>query len=518
MNVLTSKCFKFYFLLAFVLYSSATLYAQKGNEELGKKPNILVIVSDQLNWDYISAAGNQYVNTPNIDRLCEYGVRFDRAYVMNPVCIPSRISMFTGKRPSQFGVHVPKGINIQRNDMVTYVREKKIASLFQQQGYETYYGGKTHFGTRGYEFTPEDMGFEVYADKYEYRAEDGVSQALATLNDHKINHSKQPFLMVASLMNPHDICYAHIRDNRFDMEKILSRTKGGGWKKKLQESVLGNLKIPEGKVGAGTFEPIDHYIRNAPPLPGNYLPQKDEPSVISGVGEPEGKGMAAAFGRYRDDYDETDWLLHRYAYCKFVEDFDLHLGKLLDGLEASGLAKETYIILTSDHGESLGSHQMAGKGLLYDEVCHVPFIVSHPSFTQGRVDSVNIVSNGLDLLPSLYELAGLKADPTLEGVSIIPLLKQPKLRLKRTAIPVEFSTGLGMITENFYYGIYVKGNSNNEQLYDIRKRPLQMVNDAIDPIYKDALKRHRKEFNKVHQETLNFYGNLKGFTKYLEKK
>lgn len=491
-------------------------YGQKGNKssEQHKRPNILLVISDQLNWDYISAMGNPYVNTPNIDRLLKGGVRFDRAYVVNPACLPSRVSMFTGGRPTKFGVHVPKGIEVQRTDMVAYAKEKKIAHQLQEQGYKTYYGGKTHFGPRGYNFTPEDMGFEVYAGEYEYREIDCVPAAIGTLKKHASNYPQAPFFMVTSLMNPHDICYAHIQNNRFDMDKILARTKGEGWKAKLRTSVLENLRIPTGHPGAGSYEPIDYYVQKAPPLPDNYMPQTDEPSIISGIGEE--KGMASAFGRYRGQYDDIDWLLHRYAYCQFVQDFDKALGTLLDGLEESGMDKDTYIIFTSDHGESLGSHQMAGKGLFYDEVFHVPFVVSHHSIEGGRVDSINLVSNGLDIIPSVFDLAGVEKDPELEGKSVVPLLHQAGVRLDRNAITAEFSTGLGIITNDFYYGIYYNGNTNNEQLYDIRKRPLQMVNDALDPAYEEQLKQHRNQFNKVHHETLEYFGKPEGFMKYLK--
>ncbi|NGF55920.1 sulfatase-like hydrolase/transferase [Parapedobacter sp. SGR-10] len=479
-----------------------------------EKPNILLIISDQLNWDYMSAMGNPYVRTPNIDRLLNAGIRFDKAYTVNPACLPSRVSMFTGGRPSKFGVHVPKGIDIQRTDMVAYAKEKKIAHKIQEQGYKTYYGGKTHFGPRGYKFTPEDMGFEVYAGEYEYRGMDCVPQAINTLQRHRSNYPHHPFFMVTSLMNPHDICYAHIQNNGFDMEKILQRTKGEGWKAKLRTSVLETLKIPIGHPGAGGYEPVDYYLRQAPPLPDNYLPQTDEPSVISGIGEE--KGMAPAFGRYRGQYSDTEWLLHRYAYCRFVEEFDKELGLLLDGLEASGMAENTCIIFTSDHGESLGSHQMAGKGLFFDEVCHVPFVVIHPDLEGGRIDSVNLISNGLDIIPTIFELAGVDKDPGLEGQSIVPLLYRTNARMDRKAVPIEFSTGLGIVTNDFYYGIYYNGKDNNEQLYDMRKRPLQMVNDALDPSYTEHLKQHRKQFKETHHKTLVHYGQPDGFVKWID--
>jgi arylsulfatase A-like enzyme len=490
------------------------VFEARATDSDGRKPNILWIISDQLNWDYLSYTGNRYVHTPNMDRLCKEGIRFNRAYAINPVCLPSRVGMITGNRPSRFGVHVPKGITVERTDMVAYAREKNLAGKFQQEGYKTYYGGKTHFGSRGYEFFPQDIGFDVYANQFEYRGVDCVPKAIATLNAHAANHASQPFFMVASLMNPHDICYAHIRDNRYDIEKIADRTKGTGWKALLRESVLENLKIPPGEAGAGGYEPVAYYLRQAPPLPDNYRPQTDEPGIISGEGQP---GMAAAFGRYRGIYDDTDWLLHRYAYCRFVEDFDRKLGLLLDGLEASGMYDDTVIIFTSDHGESNGSHQMAGKGLFYDEVCHIPLIVAYPAFKGGTADTINLVSVGLDMIPTLFELAGVAADPELEGLSFAPALRQPGHRLNRDAVPVEFSTGLGIITHDFYYGIYYSGNKNNEQLYDLRKRPLQVANDALDPVYRDILIRHRKLFSQLNGKTLEHYGNPVQFSRYLSR-
>jgi len=497
----------------FLVGISLNGYAQKEVDrtiERNDNPNILLIISDQLNWDYMSGMGNPYVSTPNIDRLLEKGVRFDRAYAINPVCIPSRVGMFTGARPSEFGVFVPEGVDAEKKNIVEYVREKQVATRLQEQGYKTYYGGKTHFG-----FSPKDMGFDVYAGSEEYRSVDCIPKAILTLGEHATNNAKQPFFMVASIMNPHDICYAHIRDNRFDIEKIFNRTKGEGWQAKLRKSVLENLKIPRGQPGAGGYEPIDYYLREAPPLPDNYMPQQDEPSFISGIGEE--KGLASAFGRYRGQYDETDWLLHRFAYCRFVEDFDRELGVLLDGLEASGMSDNTYIIFTSDHGDQMGSHQMTGKGLFYDEVCHIPFIVTHPDFHCGRVDSVNLISNGLDMIPSVLELAGIEADPALEGKSIVPLLRDAKHRLERDVIPVEFVSGMGIITKDFYYGIYLSGKANNEQLYDMRKRPLQMVNDALDSTYNEVLQKLRSQFEEEHRKTLERYGHPQGFTKYVKK-
>lgn len=483
--------------------------------ERPEKPNILLIISDQLNWDFFSSMGNPYVKTPNIDRLMASGVRYDRAYVANPVCIPSRVSMFTGQRPTYFGFHVPKGIEHNTVAVKEYVAANPIAIQMQQAGYKTYYGGKDHFGWKENSFKPQDLGFEVYANGKEYRGVDCVPKAIETLKNHKTNYTDQPFFMVTSLMNPHDICYAHIKDNKFDMEKIEDRTDGGGWQDLLRESVLANLRIPEGEEGAGGFEPIDYYLRNSPPLPDNYMPQSNEPTIISGENGED--GMAASFGRYRGQYDSTDWKLHRFAYVKFVEEIDREVGQLLDGLKASGMDENTVIIFTSDHGEMNGAHQMAGKGLFFDEVCHVPFVVTHPSLAGGRVDDSNLVSNGLDLVPTLFGLAGVSSESQFEGKDLSALFFDADEKLDRTHIPVEVSTGMGLVSSDFYYGIYFNGSENNEQLYDMRKKPLQMENDALDAEYEESLNANREVFRKLNENTLKSFGFPEGYMKFLNQ-
>ncbi len=500
----------FLLIAAFACNQSST----NQDKQQPEKPNVLLIISDQLNWNFFSSMGNQYVETPNIDRLMAGGVRFDRAYVANPVCIPSRVSMFTGKRPTYFGFHVPKGIDHNTVDVKEYVAENPIATQMQQAGYKTYYGGKDHFGWKDYAFQPQDLGFEVYANGKEYRGVDCVPKAIETLKNHAVDHKDQPFFMVASLMNPHDICYAHIKDNRFDMDKINDRTDGGGWQDLLRESVLANLRIPEGETGAGGFEPIDYYLQNSPPLPDNYMPQSNEPGIISG--EDGGEGMAASFGRYRGQYDSIDWLLHRYAYVKFVEEIDREVGELLEGLAASGYGDDTFIIFTSDHGEMNGAHQMAGKGLFYDEVCHVPFIVTHPSLDGGRVDDSNIISNGLDLLPTIFGLTGVAPQSDFEGLDLSALFYDAKKKLDREYVPVEFSTGMGLVSADYYYGIYYNGSTNNEQIYDLNKQPLQMENDALDPAYQKDLTNHRAAFSAVNEQTLSVYENPESFYQHLK--
>jgi len=480
-------------------------------------PNILLIICDQLNWNHLSAEGNQFVKTPTLDSLYNNGLHFDKAYPINPTCIPSRIAMFTGQRPTKLGIHIPKpGIDVTRTDMVEYAGSQQIAVQFQAAGYKTYYGGKTHFGVTDYEFFPTDMGFEVYSTDKEYRGTDCVPKAIETLDNHSENFSDQPFFMVTSLMNPHDICYVQLKNNKFDIEAINERLSSDTeWVQKLRTSVLNTLKIPEGFIGAGGYEPIDYYLSKAPPLPENYLPQSDEPSWVSGIDE-DYDGMASEFGRFRADYDSIDWLLQRYAYDRFVEVIDNEVGILLDAISQMNLQGETYVIFTTDHGDQNASHQMTGKGIMFEESVHIPLIVNHPSISKGRTDSINLVSTGLDLLPTLFDIAGITPTENYEGMSLKPIFDNESHLLNRQAIPIEFSTGMGVITKDYFYNIYYNGNYHNEQLIDIDKRPVQMVNEVRNPAYNEVLTNLRDTFVRINGQTLEFYNYPERFTKYLD--
>ena len=154
--------------------------------------------------------------------------------------------------------------------------------------------------------------------------------------------------------------------------------------------------------------------------------------------------------------------------------------------------------------------------MFYEESYHVPLIISHRSIRGGRVDKTNLISTGLDVLPTIFDLAGI--DPTLdfEGKSLKKILENAEHKLDREMVPVECATGLATVSSDFLYAIYtLREGSNNEQLYDLRKRPLQMENDAINPEYKSALEKHREGFETVHAETLKRCGYSDKFMTYL---
>ncbi len=366
-----------------------------------RRPNILVIITDQQRADMLSCAGNAFVKTPNLDGLAANGARFERAYCANPVCVPSRFSMFTGRLPSFIGMEHNNHIT---NAVPEVVFEHAMGSVFRQAGYQTVYGGKVHLPQSRPKQWATRYGFDLFLGT---DPRDGLAQQCDKFLREK--HDR-PFLLVSSFMNPHDICYMAINDTRKDP------TIGPLAKVKLPheppaEACLADaMKLPTGVSEKEFFGSI------CPPLPANFgVPENEigSRSMLTKAGPPPYQTWA------RRHWTERDWRLHRWAYARLTERADGNIGVVLKALRESGLEEQTLVIFTSDHGEMDGSHQLEQKGTPYEEDIRVPFIVSWKGKTKaGMVDREHLVSSGLDLIPTLCDFASVPVPPQLRGRSV----------------------------------------------------------------------------------------------------
>jgi len=158
---------------------------------------------------------------------------------------------------------------------------------------------------------------------------------------------------------------------------------------------------------------------------------------------------------------------------------DGQIARLLDALRDSGLMDRTLVIFTSDHGDMDAAHRMEHKSTLYEEVCRIPLIIRPPgNAAAGRVDKARLVSNGLDLLPTICDYAGVEPPGGLMGRTLRPLLEGAPSGAWRRSLPVECAIGRAILTERFKYAVYDLG-ANREQLMDILEDPAEMRN-ALD--------------------------------------
>ncbi len=429
------------------------------------RPNIVFIFTDQQSATMMGCAGNRYVKTPAMDSIAAQGVQFKRAYCGNPMCVPSRFCLMTGHLPDDIGLrnntdgHIPS--------IPTEITQNGLGWLLRNAGYETAYGGKVHL-PKG--LTPEDLGFDTISTD----ERDALADTCADFVSRK---HERPYFLVASFINPHDICLMAIRDfAETALEKQLSRPD----RIELRE-VDAALRMAE------AFERDDFYAWHAPPLPANYDVQADEPEAI---------GMMQARSPFklkaRQFYDDERWRMHRWVYARLTERVDAQIGRLLKALHASDQAENTLIVFSSDHGDMDASHRMEHKTAFYEEASRIPLLIAAPGGAMGCVDT-HLVSNGLDLLPTFCDYAETTPPPELLGVSLRPLIEGKPPESWRSALPVESEIGRMIVGDRFKYMLYDAG-AHREQLMDLLTDPGETRNAINDPENHEVLDSMRASF------------------------
>ena len=420
------------------------------NISSAEKPNILFIITDQHHANMLSSAGNPYLKTKALDSLAENGIRFTNAYVTNPVCVPSRISLATGVMPGRFGVFN----NGMKAKIPAEVNANSLGKLIKSAGYETFYGGKVHMTP---ELSPAKAGYDEVC-------KDDRDKLVTECVKFMTRKREKPFFAVASFINPHDICFVYNSLNPKRKSKRMS----------LVDKLYKNAQaLSEDKL---------------PPLPENAGIPKLEPNAIENNLKTNAVTPAKLI---RKDFTDRDWRNYRWIYCRLTERVDGQIGQLLEALDKNGLDKNTLIVFSSDHGDMDGSHRLASKNVFYENSAGVPFIMQFKGAIKGgQVDSKSLVSNGLDILPTLCEYAGVKAPDYLLGRSLKPLAEEGKDNSRRPYVVTENYTGRMLRTERYKYCVYTEGEIR-ESLVDLKKDPGEMINQAANPEYGEVLNKHR---------------------------
>jgi len=431
----------------------------------GKRPNVLFIITDQQHAGMMSCMGNKWLKTPAVDSLAACGIRFERAYACNPVCAPNRFSIQTGLMPSAVGMgrnEHAAGV-VETDEMMA----QTLGRLFQNAGYETAYGGKVHL--------PPKMN-NVENIGYRYLTNDKRQGLAETCAKFIKGHHSRPFFLFASFINPHDICYMAIND--------FNRSKGKGPIDNLDSRICEQVLDRARNSGD-----IDAFVKkNCPPLPVNHHVPGNEPQCIT-----EKYLNARAFRAYaRKNWTENQWRLHRWLYCRLTEIVDSQIKTVLDALRQAGLEDNTLIVFTSDHGDMDSAHKMEHKSVLYEEALRIPLIIRYKGrIAKGLVDDTHLVSNGLDVLPTLCDYAGIEPPVGLHGASLRPLAEGKLAKNWRDFVVFESQNGRGVRTQRYKYCIYDSGE-HREQLIDLKSDPGEMNNLAELEDYKQVLEKHRQ--------------------------
>jgi len=425
------------------------------SQKLPDKPNILIIFTDQQSSESMSFnIGSKYLKTPNMDYLAEHGVSFTNSYCANPLSIPSRSSMFTGRYPHELGIQTNDNKKIDPDEFPTF------GTIFMHAGYATGYIGKWHlpFDIKN----PDSHGF-LYTAQNKGNGVDSLIPE-AAIGFLKENRDK-PFLLVASFVNPHNICE---------------------WAR--------GQKLPDGDVGT----PLS--ADECPPLKQNHAPSKNETDIMQiGRESYQASKMFPVSG-----FNDKKWRQYIWAYYRMIEKVDNEIGKILSALRESGLDKNTIVIFLSDHGDCQGAHGWNQKTVFFEEASKVPFIISYNGFKPGKSDY--LVQTGIDLMPTLCDLVGIPLQKQTTGTSLKQMVTTGSLSADREYIVVSDKLiqgdtidgykpepeGRMLRNKRFKYWIYNEG-IKRETLYDLQNDPGEMVNLAEDSEFRCDLENCRKE-------------------------
>jgi arylsulfatase A-like enzyme len=430
-----------------------------------RRPNILFVMTDQQSAHMMSCTGNTSLKTPALDGLAASGVRFERAYSTNPVCVPSRFSLQTGRMPSSIGMKWNQDLPVPDGFI-----EQSLGARFNAAGYETVYAGKVHMPGALKEV--EQYGYEcLTAD-----ARQGLADACAAFI--KEEHAK-PFFLFASFVNPHDICYLAINDAMRAVGKEPIDNRDSRTCEEIADAARCIAETPEG----------DEVLTA---LPSNHGTSVSEPEAI-GAEFLQDSHLGVHFRRHaRERWGEKEWRVFRHTYRRLTEMVDAKIGQVLEALRDAGLEEDTLVVFTSDHGDMDGAHRLQHKSVLYEESVRIPFIMSHKGvLPAGVIDDEHLVSNGLDLLPTLCDAAGITCPEGLHGRSVLPVARGDAEIPWRDHVVVESRHGRMLRTERSKYSIHASGK-NAEQLIDLKNDPGEMTNLAGSEKHKDILDQHRR--------------------------
>ena len=422
------------------------------------RPNILIVMTDQQFSDAMSfRIGRKYLHTPHMDSLAATGAVFTRAYCPNPLCVPSRTSMFTGRYPAETGVETNDTTPIDAR------RFPMMGSIFRKAGYNTAYFGKWHLPYP--QADTELHGFET-GGRAKMKGDDSI--AAAATNFLRSVKRDAPFLAVTSLLNPHNICeWARGQD------------------------------LPDGPI------PPLPPPGQCPPVRPNLEPQKNEPDIMTLMRRSYQATKMFPVG----GFDVPKWRQYVWAYYRMIEKVDGLVGQVLGGLRESGLEQNTLVIFLADHGDCQGAHRWNQKTVFYDEAARVPFILSQKGVTKPSVSDA-LVHTGVDLIPTMCAYAGIPIPPELPGVSLkgAPPNRDYVVVCNKMVqgAPIDGRVpepdGRMLRSGRHKYCIYSEGK-RRESLVDMQKDPGEMVNLADSPAHRDILLRHRAMFAEWQRKT-----------------
>lgn len=450
--------------------AAAASFSAKGQtvaKAPGNRPNLVYVFADQLRYSSCGYAGDEYARTPNIDALAAQGCNLHRAISSTPVCAPYRASLMTGKYQSSTGMII--------NEIRLSPEHECFGHALTKAGYSTGYVGKWHLWANqlGHHnlikngFTPPGpyrLGFDGLWEAYNF--------------NHFYFHS--PYF--------NDDATPHIRQQyepNGQTDKAIRFLKDSS-RKDNPFSLFLSWGPPHSPWGGDNVDPAyaELFKNTKIPLRPNY----------STIPDP----YCDAWQKLPPDFDSTvrDDMKAYYAQ---VANLDWNLGRLMKTLDETGLAGNTILVFTSDHGEMFGSHGRHGKLIFYEEAAHIPFLMRWPAKIRSKTVS-DVLLGTPDIMPTLLSMMGIPIPSSVEGTDLSGVILNgggvgPDAAhmqgMGATAAWADGSEWRGLRDHEYTYAIYQR--DRRELLFNDRNDPYQLRNLAEDRSNSSILTHYREK-------------------------
>ncbi|HLO80733.1 MAG TPA: sulfatase [Chitinophagaceae bacterium] len=470
-----------------------------------RRPNILVIFSDDHTQQTISAYGSRLMQTPGIDRIAKEGAILRNSFVTNSLCAPSRAVFLTGKYGHMNGlIDNSPGRRFDGS-------QQQLQKILGQNGYQTAWIGKWHLQTlpqgfdfwrvlpdQGNYFQPDFINMNNDTTRYTGYVSNLISDF--SLEWLKKRDTSKPFFLVVGEKATHREWLPDIRDlGAFDDEdfplprNLFDKYEGRTAAMKQDMTIDKTMRLYEDlKIGVD-YNKRGMYGRMSPEEKAAYKKYYDK------AGEEYEKVK-------NDSVALVKWKFQRYMrdYLSTAKGMDRNISRILDELDAMGLKENTIVIYTSDQGFYMGEHGWFDKRFMYEESFRTPFVIRYPGHIKPGTSVDDMIIN-IDYAPSLLSMAGIKVPEDMQGSNFAPLLEKPgSVKTWRDVVyyhyyeypePHRVARHFGIRTSRyklirFYYP------DQAWELYDLENDKMEMKNLINDPKYKkiaETLKQQLKE-------------------------
>lgn len=476
---------------------------------LAERPNIVFIMSDDHAYQAVSAYGHRLNSTPNIDRIAKEGIQFDRCYVTNSICGPSRATLLTGKYSHKNGV--PDNYTEFDGSQTT------LPKLLQSAGYQTAIVGKWHLKSdpTGFDYWDVLPGQGKYyrpdfRSPAGRRAEEGyttnIITRLATTWLEQDRQAERPFFLMIHHKAPHRPWYpapdqlTAFGDTEFPEPRTLFDNYQG------RSSAVHEAEMRIEQMNPSTDLKIWH--ENNRHRKWLYSHMSDD---VRRMWEATYDPRFDEFGSdNRTEHQRRRWMYQLYLrdYLRCINSVDDSVGQILECLKRNQLEQNTIVVYTSDQGFYLGEHGWFDKRLMYEPSLRTPLVVRWPGVTApGRTESEAIVSN-VDLAPTLLDAADCNVPTEMQGQSFRTLLAGEPLNDWREVFYYQYIEGRerdhhvarhdGVTDGRFKLIHYYE--SDEWELYDLATDPHEVHNRYDDESISQEVMRMKGHLDRLRRE------------------